>query len=631
MTTVQQPQASEDGEEDGAAPTDRAAAPGSSGAGPPGAGRLRGVLAAFGRTWRRPAYAAALLAAALHLLWLWLFASGGGDLAAQDAWAEFSAQHPGSAYNLAWYGGMHPVSYSVVSPYIMAAIGVRTTLILAGVLSAWLLGLVLERRVERALLPALWGALAFACNAASGRVTFALGVLFGLAAVAVIWAWPRRLRASGRGQVPRALATVLFACLATAGSPVAGLFLEVVAGALLLSGRRKAAVALAVGPPVVVAFSAFFFPFQGTQPMPLVSLVFPVLCSLAVLVLVPREWRTVRLGAAVYGLGTILTWAIPSQLGSNVERLGLLFGAVALLAAVPKVVGGWRSRRGAVMVVALVVVMGWQISKPVWDIARTTPDPVWATSLAPLVDQLERRDADKSRVEVVPAASHRESSALAPYVNLARGWNRQADRDRNPLFYDDGSLTPATYHEWLRRWAVRYVVLPEEERPDGAAKREAALVRSGLPYLREVWSDSDWRLYKVRGAQPLVPPPAEVERAGPEGVTVKVPRAGEVRLRVPWSPWLSVVDADEKPYRSPATPEQNVHGCLRKAEPTIGGPPPEGKDEPVLDTWTVLDAPAAGTYRITAPYRVPRGTTCPEPQEAGEDAESESAPRSGVP
>jgi hypothetical protein len=28
--------------------------------------------------------------------------------------------------------------------------------------------------------------------------------------------------------------------------------------------------------------------------------------------------------------------------------------------------------------------------------------------------------------------------------------------------------------------------------------------------------------------------------------------------------------------------------------------------------WTVLHAPGAGTYRIAAPYKLPRGTTCPE-------------------
>lgn len=68
-----------------------------------------------------------------------------GDLAAQDAWAEFVGRNPGSAYNLAWYGGMHPVSYSVVSPYLMHVLGVRTTMMLVGTVSAALLTLLLIR------------------------------------------------------------------------------------------------------------------------------------------------------------------------------------------------------------------------------------------------------------------------------------------------------------------------------------------------------------------------------------------------------------------------------------------------------------------------------------------------------
>jgi hypothetical protein len=556
-----------------------------------------------------------LLATVLHLIWFWFFANGGGDLAAQDAWAEFVGAHPDSAYNLAWYGGLHPFSYSVLSPYLMAALGVRTTLIVAGIASSLALALLLRRVLRKPLVPALWGAFSFTCNAASGRVTFALGVLFALGAIAMVWAWPRRWwRAHGKLRWVRGAAAAVLSGLATTGSPVAGLFLEVVAAALLLDRRRQAAYALAVPPPIVVAVSALFFPFQGMQPMPWWSVLFPCLGAVSAFFFAPRSWRTVRLGALVYGAGTLLAWAIPSQVGSNVERLSLLFGGVTLLAAAPRAISDWRSPRGTAMIAALVVAAGWQIGKPAYDVLVTTPDAAWASELAPLVHQLKGLDADRGRVEVVPVRSHREASALSPYVNLARGWNRQADTDRNPLFYDSGALNSATYHDWLRRWAVRYVVLPSDE-PDGAAAKEARVIRAGQPYLRELWGDANWRLYRVADPLPLAAPPARVERASADAVTVRVRKKGAVLLRIPWSPWLGLVDSRGHQVEPPARADQNRHGCLRKARPQVGGRPPGSS--PVLDTWTLLEAPHAGTYHLAAPYQLPRGTLCPPGENEG--------------
>ena len=95
------------------------------------------------RIRRHPVLLTAAVAGVAHLLWFFFFANSGGDIAAQDAWAEFVGRHPGTAYNLAWYGGMHPVSYSVVSPYLMSVLGVRTTMMIAGTVSSALTALIL--------------------------------------------------------------------------------------------------------------------------------------------------------------------------------------------------------------------------------------------------------------------------------------------------------------------------------------------------------------------------------------------------------------------------------------------------------------------------------------------------------
>ncbi|MFD1660874.1 MFS transporter [Streptomyces caeni] len=603
----------------GATPRPSAAPPGE-GAGPPAgdtavAPRSRALLtrlrssrgAALAR--RHPVLSVTALAGALHLIWFFTFANSGGDLAAQDAWAEFVGRHPDSAYNLAWYGGMHPVSYSVVSPYLMSVLGVRTTMMIAGTVAAGLLTLTLirSRSVREPWGPALAGVFALLCNAISGRVTFGLGTMFALGATAVVFCWPYRWRYK---RWAKALCAASLAGVATAASPVAGLFVGLVAVALFLQKRRPGAWALGLAPSLVVALSAWLFPFSGTQPMTWASVILPFLYAVLVFVLVPKAWKTVRTTAAVYGLSVLLVWLISSQIGTNISRLPMLFAGVVLVAALPFAVP--RSRRWYATVIAIAGFTGWIGFKTVDDIVHTTPAASWARELAPLVNQLQVVGAERGRVEVVPARSHREASALSPYVNLARGWNRQADMERNPLFYDD-TLNSANYHMWLQRWAVHYVVLPKDE-PDGnGGERERELVQRGMPYLRQIWGDANWQLFAVTDPTPLADPPAIVDRAEQGELTIEVKKAGRVLIRVPYSPWLGLVDAQGKGVKPPQETTEskhrakgpktfdNVNGCLMETPEDTSG-----------DKWTELLAPRAGVYRLGAPYQLPRGTPCPE-------------------
>ncbi|MFD3791088.1 MFS transporter [Streptomyces cyaneofuscatus] len=564
------------------------------------------------RLLRHPVTIATAAAAVTHVLWFLFFANSGGDIAAQDAWAEFVGRHPGTAYNLAWYGGMHPVSYSVVSPYLMSVLGVRSTMMIVGTVSAALTALILVRvrAVRNPLACSLAGVFAYLCNALSGRVTFGLGMMFAVGAVAAVFCWPHRWRYK---RWAKAAVAAPLAGLATASSPVAGLFLGVVAAALFLHKRRPGAYAIGLAPVAVVALSSLLFPFSGTQPMSLGTVSLPFLFSVLVFVLVPRDWSTVRTAAAVYGFGTVLTYFVDSQIGSNVTRMAMLFAGIVLLAALPYTVP--RSRRWYALVLAFAGLNFWIGFKGVDDIVRTTPDASWARSLAPLVNQLQQVGAERGRVEVVPASSHREASALATY-NLARGWNRQADMKRNPLFYDD-TLDAVNYRQWLDRWAVHYVVLPTG-RPDGGAERETELVGQGLSYLREIWSDENWKLYRVLEPTPLADPPATVEKAGANELTIRVESAGRVLIRIPHSRWLAVVDEEGKGVERPQETEEsklrtqedetapktfdNLHGCLNKVV----------DEGPYGDEWTELLAPKPGVYRLAAPYQLQPGTPCPE-------------------
>ncbi|MFF3248038.1 hypothetical protein ACFYWY_30905 [Streptomyces sp. NPDC002870] len=547
--------------------------------------------------WRVPLVATAVVGP-LYILWAGLLATGGGDLAAQLAWAGFMERHPASAYNLSWYGGTHTANYSLLTPPLMAVFGVRAVSVAAGLSGAWVLACLFVRSgVPRPVWPAVVGALALWCNVASGRTTFALGVAIGLLAVLY---------------VRRSAIAAVCAALATMASPVAGLFLLVAGAGYLLDRQWRKGAALVLPPFVVVGAVTLLFPFQGEQPMATGKLWLPLAVSAAVAVAAPRAWPVVRYGAGVYGVGVVLTYLIASPIGTNVERLVGLVGPPVLLAAVLASGSGnggldrlngrdrltardplrARVRQGglhklgelvdrgglllAVLAIALVMNTHWLIDKTEDDLAVSNDVPVWAAHTDGVVRALERLGADRTRVEVVPARNHREATALAPHINMARGWNRQLDVERGRLFYD-GSLTGTTYRQWLDRWAVGFVVL-HHGRPDGPAEGEAAIVRSGPGWLERVWQDEGWTVYRVRDAVPLAAAPATVVRGDDAELVVRMPAAGSVTVRVAYSPWLQAKGA-----------------CLRQ----------EGE-------WTRLTVPRAGEYRLESPYRLPRsaGSDC---------------------
>ncbi|MGI5375053.1 hypothetical protein ACQEV2_12550 [Streptomyces sp. CA-251387] len=500
---------------------------------------------------------ATLPALPLYAIWWAFLATGGGDLAAQYAWSGFTARHGDSAYNLFWYGGMHTANYSLISPYLMAAVGVRAVTVISGITATWLAAVLITRvdGLRRPLGPALLASFALWCNVASGRTTFALGVAFGLGACLML--------THGR----RIVLAAAYAALATMASPVAGLFLVVVGAAFLLTRDFPRALALLLPPAVTVGATTLLFPFKGEQLMFADRIWPPFFLGLAVTAFAPRTWRVARWSGAVYAGGAVLTYLIPSPIGTNVERFAELFAPAALLAVLLARPGLAKVRR-RLLIAALVFSVGWVGKKTGDDLYVSTRVPAWAAETQGVVRALDRLGADRTRVEVVPARNHREASGLAPHVNMARGWNRQLDMERARLFYD-GSFDAATYRTWLDRWAVGFVVLPMGK-PDGYAKDEARLIRDHRPdWLVPVWRDAHWRVYRVRDAVPLVSEPASVVSTSSADVVVRMARAGTATVRVAHSPWLHV----------------DGGGCLT----------PEGE-------FTRLTVSAPGEYRISSEY-----------------------------
>jgi MFS family permease len=587
------------------------------------------------RAAAHPVITTTVVAAVLQLIWWAFLANNGGDIAAQDEWADFARQHPGRPYDFAHYGGIHQVSYSVMSPYIMAVLGVRVTMMLAATASAALLALLLARSpvVRRPQWPALAGAVALFGNSISGRTTFVIGMAFGLGALATVFAWPQRWRqAQGWHRWARGGLAAILAMLATFGSPVDGLFLGLVAAALWLQGRRTAAYALGVPPVLVVLLSKLFFPLSGVQPMHWPSVILPTLMAIFAFVTAPRRWRSLRVTPVVYVVAVLFAWLVKTPIGTNVNRLGLIFGGVALTAVL--VSGRARSpfprrlrlrRRAVVVPVALFASLAlatsgiWQAATAAWDLVRTTPAPAWEVDTTPVIDQLRRLGAGTTRVEVVPTASHREVAALSQFVQ-ARGWTRQLDTQLNARFYDQQDpITAVEYRRWLHGWAVSYVVVPPG-RPDNGSITENALIANGVPYLHLVWHDTNWKVYAVRHPSPTVSGGASVLAWDEGGIRMRVPRAGRYLIKEKYSRHMLLVDRQGQPVDSPETMALNQNGCVLELQPAPSdsgsGRVSDGGDSAAQQTeqalrygWTVLQAPSAGVYRLTSDYT--HDTSCP--------------------
>jgi hypothetical protein len=127
-------------------------------------------------------------------------------------------------------------------------------------------------------------------------------------------------------------------------------------------------------------------------------------------------------------------------------------------------------------------------------------------------------------------------------VPLARGWLRQADLSRNPLFFGKipgapgtgVALTADSYRRWLADLAVQFVAVPDTELT-WSGRPEAALISSNLPYLSEIWRGEHWTLYRVADAEPIVP---NLVSQDATSVTFLAEAPGAIVVRVHYYRWL---------------------------------------------------------------------------------------------
>ena len=496
------------------------------------------------------------------------------DFAAQVYRSDLFGRLQFTAWDGAWYSGHHLPGYSVLFPPLGWALSPELVAALASVVAATAFAWLVEAGFGAEARPGSWwfATLGTASELLAGRLTFVLGLAFGLiAAVALAVGRP----AAGAGL---AAATGL-------ASPVAALFLAL-AGAAEALGRaaggalRRAlpALAMAAAALIPVLVLALLFPEGGREPFYKPFFITTLGMTVAAALLLPRRSpRALVAGVALYALGTLAAYEASTPVGSNVARLGTLVAGPLLacvllsarsvprpraaLAAAVAAYALWHFppwfERGALVGSALMlagmlrrpssrlwrvgVIAGllpfaiFQWSQSWVDLKRASSDPATHSGyFAPLLRFLQRTDRRVVwRIEIPPMRDHWESVYVAPRYPLARGWERQLDTRDAALFYRPHARRH--YRAWLEANAVRFVAFPDAPL-DFAAGREAAILRHPPRYLRLRGRLRHWRIYEVTPAPPLVVLEGRAritaQAVGPRSVQLVARTPGSALVRV---------------------------------------------------------------------------------------------------
>jgi hypothetical protein len=443
------------------------------------------------RPLERPWTLALALAIPLTIAYL-VWMPPAADLAAAIYRSDLFARVGFTLRDHGWYAvhGHYLLGYSLLSPALGALLGVRVLLACSALASSVLFGLIAERAFGLAAgrAAACVFALGICAELLSGRVPYDLGFAIGLGAVLAVV----------RGRFAPALVLTV---LTSVASPVAGAFLALAFLARTLNDRpRGEAFALTVAAlaPILVLSLAFpeggYEPFAPSSFWPALGGVVAIALLLPQGPLTPRARRVVRIGAVLYALALVGSFALATPVGGNAARLAPPLAAPLLTGVL------WDRRRGVLCLLAPVLLY-WQLNTPIGDLSLVAGQPsANASYYAPLLSELRRLRHDTPTIVEVPlTATHAEAAYVAGHdgVSLARGWDRQLDTRYAALFYRP-TLTASAYRAWLDENRVAYVAVPDA-RLDYAGKAEGALVARGLPYLREAWRSQHWRLYRVLG------------------------------------------------------------------------------------------------------------------------------------
>jgi hypothetical protein len=432
-----------------------------------------------------------------------------------------------------WYAGTYPLaSYSLLY-YLPAALVGNVPLVFAAAVASTVLfaSLALREWGRDALWPSrIFGVLA-AAPMFTGLFAYSLGFTAMLGALKLL-------------QLRRTKLAILLAALTVGFSPLAFAFLCLIAASYAVSRRQFSrrylwfGLGLAGAAGIELAALVLFPTNAGVFPFHWIDFV-GVMGVTILGALVARHARGAAPLLAFYalwGLGSVLVYVVPTPLGDNWTRLSAFIFPIMLLTAS---LANFRPRR--LVVLALAGAFAYNLVPYMLLLpSRLDNQTQLASFWKPAIGFLQTHNRPGYRVEVVPTAEHWEADWIPKAgVPLARGWYRQLDEVDNAILYSK-ALDPATYVAWLRANAVRYVVLSRTAPLDwDGGPQEARVVRSADTGLKLVFRSANWSIYELPKPTPLLNGPAHpvVTSFGHTIIKGRVFAAGRYLLRAHYNPY----------------------------------------------------------------------------------------------
>ncbi|MDP9117794.1 MAG: hypothetical protein M3O28_11175 [Actinomycetota bacterium] len=469
-----------------------------------------------------------------------------------DLWAALARQSAtvhgvGLTYWFGWFGGgATPGGYSVLTPFLSAALGS----VLLGALATAAIAPLCWRLVRGTAHPAAatWVAvITTGLSLWSGRIPYALGTAISILAFLAVRA---------RRPVPAAL----WAAVTVLVSPVSGAFIAfaLIGLAFKRSDYRRVSATTVLAAAASLGAVAMVFGSPGPEGFSATHAAVTAAALVSMLACRPqRQVRTViMMSIAVCPLLVL----IPNGLGSNFQRFVWVCLPVAVVAtAVTRL-------PTAVLASGIAIFAGAHGTFTDLSVARSPmSSPAYYAPLAAELDTIG--SLTNYRLEAVPDGTHTGSYALLTHAMLARGYETQADNALNAILMSKTTLNAVTFKVWLDNNAVGYVAIGKTALHPSP---EFTLVSASTPaYLSKVWASADWTLYRVEHPSSIVAAPAVIVDAEQARLEISVPNAGALPVRVRWSKFLKV--------QAPA----NVDGATVRDDGS---------------GWTTLTAPAPGLY-----------------------------------